>query len=394
MDDDRPAGDRRSAARSLWPAGLVGMLALMVVAELALARAGREIRQMMHADWRGQRIAAAGNAVREADILCFGDSLVKNGVVPAALEARLDRKVFNLAVLNSPTPASYSLFKRALDSGARPSAVVLDCNETLLWGTNFRCDVACWADMIGPADALQLARADGDLGFFGLHLVHWLLPSARLRQDVRQRVVSPADSSPTGRYTYWPWLLDRQSRRNAGALLFPSYYSKRREDPFADGRLDERDRGIWYRTGPFAKRTTLVYLDLFLGLAQQRKIPVFFVLPPIHPGVLAKREEFGVEAEYLWFSRTIHDRYPNVVVVNGRHAGFDYRDFIDSCHLHVDGATEFSNALAGVIADRLEGRSDGPRWVDLPRKTEPTARLAVEALDESMAVAEWQRVMR
>ncbi len=278
------------------------MLALLMVAELAVARAGREIQGQIYADWRGRRLAASSQDAIEAEILCFGDSLVKNGIVPASIEARLDRKAYNLAALNGPTPASYTLLRTALNAGARPRAIILDCSEGQLWGSNYRFDVAGWAELIDPLEAWQLALVERDPGFFGLYLIHRLLPSLRLRQDVRRDLLDHLAAAPAGRYLPWRTIFDRQTKRNGGAFLLPSAYWKRRGDRFAGGELPGAERELWYRSGPFAKSTNLVYLDRFLRLAESRKIPVFFVITPIHPGVLARREELGVEGKYLWFA--------------------------------------------------------------------------------------------
>jgi hypothetical protein len=87
-------------------------------------------------------------------------------------------------------------------------------------------------------------------------------------------------------------------------------------------------------------------------------------------------------------------RYGNVVVVDCRHAGFADDVFIDSCHMDIRGASAFSHALAEAMAARLDGPAGGDRWMLLPRYAEPTARLAVEDLNESQYTASWLRTHR
>lgn len=370
------------------------MLALVVAVEAGLTRAGREIQALINADWRRQRQAATSEAVKRADILCIGDSLVKMGVVPAALEARLDLTAYNLGMLNAPAPANYLLLKSALDAGARPRAIVLDANEPQLWGSRCREFVAGWAELLSPTEAWRLARDDRDTGFFGLYLVHRLLPSARLRLDVRREVVDRLGDAPPARYTPWRAILGRQALRNRGAYLFSSTYSKQRSDPYPDGMLPPLQWALWYRWGPLAQKTNLLYLHRLLIMAESRSIPVFFVVPPIHPGVLAVRERIGLEAEYLGLVGRLRDMYPNLVVVDARHSGFDHARFVDECHLHAEGALSFSNSLAEVIGEHLDGQARTDRWVALAPCSEPSAQLAVETTEESAAVEAWSRLIR
>ena len=73
--------------------------------------------------WTGR--AVSGEAKR-AEILCFGDSLVKLSVIPSVVRERTGKRVYNLALSGSQGGDSYHPLKRALESGApRPEAVVV-----------------------------------------------------------------------------------------------------------------------------------------------------------------------------------------------------------------------------------------------------------------------------
>ena len=61
-----------------------------------------------------------------------GDSLAKLGVAPSLVEARSGRSVYNLAVCAGQAPSSYFLLRRVLDSGARPTAILVDFFPRLL----------------------------------------------------------------------------------------------------------------------------------------------------------------------------------------------------------------------------------------------------------------------
>jgi len=60
------------------------------------------------------------------DVLCFGDSQMKFGIAPHVVAARTGRPAYNLAIVGGQPPASYFLLRRALEAGARPSAVLFD----------------------------------------------------------------------------------------------------------------------------------------------------------------------------------------------------------------------------------------------------------------------------
>ncbi len=377
-----------------WPAALIGALGLIVAIEFGLARAGRMNGSLTAADWRRVGPAASGRAATGAEVLCFGDSQVKTGVAAVALEARLDRPVYNLGMMAATPAGTYFVFKRAIDAGARPRAIVLDAAEPQLWSYKYRDHVADWADLIGPAEALQLARDDRDPGFFTLFMTHYLVPSIRYRLDLRKALADAlADRTPTPNVP-WDPVIDRQLRRNRGGLVFSSLYPKNGPDPWPNGAIAPHEANLWYRTGPFAHPTNLVYLDKLLTLAKSRKIPVFFLVAPIHPGTLDQRERRGLDVDYFTWLRRVCDKHRNVTVVDGRYSGYDYRVFIDSFHLDAEGNAAQSGSLAELIAARLDGRDDGSRWVSLPRFASPRAKLAVEELAETMAGVSAMRARR
>src|SRR5262245_27899140 len=72
------------------PVGLVGALGLILVLEAIIARmpVGIVHNSRLSSSWRAALQAAEGPEAK-SEILCFGDSLIKLGVVPRVLEARL-----------------------------------------------------------------------------------------------------------------------------------------------------------------------------------------------------------------------------------------------------------------------------------------------------------------
>lgn len=356
------------------------MLGLLMAVEAGLARAEPALEVISASDRRHDRIAAGREAVA-AEVLGFGDSLVKVGVVPAMLEARLDLRAYNLAVLAGPPPASYFLLKRALDAGARPRAVVLDSNPATLAQAP-RYVVRDWAVLIGPAEALELARESCDLGLFGIYLVHHLIPSVRLRLDLRAAVVDAMAGRKSAR---WGGVVGRQYTVNGGALIQARSHPDDGPDPFPDGEAPPSEELGCYSAGWSALPLNLVYLGKFLRLAESRKIPVFFVVPPIHPGVQARRERLGLDEVYIDLIRKIRRKYSGVVVVDGRHAGYGHGAFADTHHLNLVGALAFSQALSESIAERLADAREEVRWVALPWYEGPPFRPVVEDVVDAFA---------
>jgi hypothetical protein len=370
------------ARRPRWPAGFLGLLGLLVVVESGLARVELGLGTVGAADW-GLNRAEAVREGRDSEILGFGDSLIKCGVVPAVLEARLDRTAHNLASLGATPPASYFLLKRALDAGARPRAILLDAKASTLNAANYWYTVCDWANLVGPWEALQLARDDRNFAFFGLHLVHYLIPSVRLRFDLRSNVVAQISGSPPGPSITWGAIVERQHAINRGGVYRPPSHAKAGPDPFPNGALPICEDVVCYPAGWSPYPTNLVYLDKFLALAASREIPVFFLVPPIHPEVQMVRERKGLDATYIDLVKKIHGRYKNVTVIDGRHAGFGHKVFADSHHLDLEGAAALSDSLARVIGPRLDGGGAGDRWVALPPYADPAAWPPIENMDES-----------
>ena len=84
----------RPAAR--LPRGLLGMLALIAAVEGSLAAHRADFATPWGEDWRFSAWAAREKSPG-CDVLCFGDSLVKYGVVPKVIEARTGLRSYNLA---------------------------------------------------------------------------------------------------------------------------------------------------------------------------------------------------------------------------------------------------------------------------------------------------------
>ena len=133
------------------------------------------------------------------------------------------------------------------------------------------------------------------------------------------------------------------------------------------------DPAAWSWVQPWGWRpdpTNAAYLDRFFALARDHQIPVFWLLPPLHPGFTARRLALGSDAPFNAFVAEIQVRFPSVVVVDGRSARYDASEFIDMAHLDRDGSTRLSLGLGSVVTDCL-ANPDGPRVVVLPSAASP-----------------------
>ena len=350
---------REAPGRGRWPAGLLGMLALVIGVERYVARHDAKFTTIAAASWR-----RSGESVREAArsaVVCLGDSLVKHGVVPPVLAERAGVSAYNLAVPKGQAAGSYFLFRRLLDSGARPKALVVD-------GEKLEADpaglVRVWPELLGLRDCAELALELRDPGFFGSVVLAELIPSYRARTEIRLSVTKAlAGAYPEETQAlpvYW-----RNWRRNGGAQPLP---------PFDMSKGDPRPKMLedsGYMPAHWACHPkNAVYVDRLLDLAEARGVPVFWVMPPYHPEVQARREKFGLNAYYRFFLNRLLERHPNLTVVDGRTAEYPADVLADMTHLDRVGAVTFTEALGGVIRDRLAPGADAPRWVVLPKYRE------------------------
>src|SRR5262249_44154060 len=147
----------------------------------------------------------------------------------------------------------------------------------------------------------------------------------------------------------YPVLL-RNWRVNRGALVPAAC-----QPPDAVGGSEADAADPPKASGPawFAYRANTVYVRKVLDLAAARGVPVFWLLPPTSPAHLARSERNGVDAGYAAFVRETQARYTNVVVIDGRRAGYRREVFSDLTHLDRRGASAFSEAVASLIGPYL-----------------------------------------
>jgi hypothetical protein len=356
------------------PGGLVGMALLIILVESAIVRHEQPVFSTNAAmNWRfGGRMAATRAA--GCDVLLFGDSQVQFNLLPRALEKWTGRRAFNLALHAGPPPASYFQLRKALASGARPKALVVDFQPNVL-GMDPQGQARLFSELLRPDEAVDLAMTAGSMDLLCDTVLGSTLASYRDRHEIRSGILGLLKGQDLGRTArFWLTPLWRNWRYNLGANVFP-------RNPGHDASVPDDH---WLAPPRWSRhRGSVPFVKKFLDLAAAERITVFWLLPPIHPAVMAERGRKGLEEPFSRFVREVQGRYPNVVVLDARGSGYGREVFADLAHLDVRGATVLSADVAAVLDDFLARSGPIPRWVMLPLYRDDPVDVPVEDIDQS-----------
>src|SRR5436305_1651357 len=94
------------------PMGVLGMVVLIVAVEAYVVSHDDDLTGLGTFNWRYSAQAARREA-RDHEVLCFGSSLTKCGVLARVVGHGTGRRCFNMAVGNGRIASSYYLLKRA-----------------------------------------------------------------------------------------------------------------------------------------------------------------------------------------------------------------------------------------------------------------------------------------
>ena len=201
----------------------------------------------------------------------------------------------NLAAARAPTLLTYFVLRRALESGARPSAIVIDTKPAVLIG-GVDYNAHYWPAALSPRECLELGRIAGK-GTLGLAvLTARLLPSLQARLEVRSRHRAALTRAPDPIRE-----INRSLSRNwtvnggANVAMLDSPYRGELSPDIQDRLHPDR----WY-----VDRANAAGLDALLKLAGRRGSASSGCLPPISPGLQEWRERSGSEAKFEQFVRS------------------------------------------------------------------------------------------
>ena len=357
--------ERRKPGR--WPLGLIGMAVMVVAIEGYVGRHAFKFTNTATLSWNLSDTAARRDAT-DAEVLCFGDSLVKHGMIPEVLEARLGKRVYNLSICAAAAPASYFLLKHAIDSGARPKSIIVDFMPDLLTGSP-RHSSRNWPEILNYRELIELARAGRDFGFFVTMARDRLLNSYRSRWEIRANVLATLQKKvdplrETNLVYQRNWGLHR------GAEFTP-------DNPAFQGQVSEEDHFKLMSDHFWCNRVNRDYIHKFLKLAESRGARIYWLLPPVSPGIHKRRVESGADEKYSQFIRDIAKSHPTLTVLDARRSGYDHTKFVDPVHLNGRGGIALSTEVAEAI---LGGRTT---WVWLPRYRDRVSPVPLEDVDQS-----------
>jgi len=178
-----------------------------------------EVFTRVEKSWQAAARAADGSEGR-AEILCFGDSLIKLGILPRVLEDRLGAAAYNLGVLGGQAPNSYFLLRKVLEKGNRPRALFVDFSENLLTFSPSQ-NAACWSHLHGWRDSLDVAWQSADPALAISTGLHRLLPGW-CDQSYRHRLFAiHSGRGAASQETDAPGVFERNWRFNRGAQVAP-----------------------------------------------------------------------------------------------------------------------------------------------------------------------------
>ena len=304
----------------------------------------------------------------QAGILCLGDSRVKYALVPQVIEAATGRKSFNLAITAGRAPTTYYLLRKALDAGARPTAIVVDFDDKLLCEAPISPDSpAPWAELLDRREAWELGRMLQEPDFAPGIMLQQVVPTLKNRQQLRNLALQLLRGRGPG-FTETHQTALRNWTMNRGAQVNTKRTFK---VPPAPPPPPVPVEGTWV---PNPQNT--LFIERFLTLADERKIPVFWLLTPRCPTVQTWRDWYGGEGRYEQFVASFLERHPTLTILDARHSGYQDDVFVDTVLLDRDGAA----TLSADVALNLNAR---PRWAQLPIYREMRLNVAVEDFNDS-----------
>jgi hypothetical protein len=345
------------------PWGMIGALLLIVGVERTISRHRADVTTETASNYEFTAMMAQGEAAR-SEILGFGDSLVKYAFQPKVIEARTGRKAYNLAAYGAPPSRDYLMLRRVLDAGGKPSALVVGFQVVHL-GATPRFHARRFSEFVTAAEAYHLARSSSDPGLFGLLMLGRYVPSVRARFELRGNVMTALN----GHGLHWAdayLAMRRNWYQSRGAHVAPEEPHAPEEPKEARARALELYSGV-YSDVSWGASVEEQYIARFLDLAAERKIPVFWIIPPMPPTLHERQNEVRVTELNTTLAQRMSKLYPNLVVVDGRDRGYEASAFCpDDVHLNRQGANVFSRDFGDLIRHRLGNSSPAPAWVALP----------------------------
>ena len=359
------------------------MVALLVGIESAVARHWMDLTDPVSLSWRFSAQAAENDA-RECQVLCLGDSLVKHGLVPSVLERATGQRTVNVSAAQASTLLTHSLLRRALESGARPKALIVNAKPAVLLGGP-EVNARAWQEVVSPRDGLELLRITGNAPFVVSTLVGRLFPSLRSRLEIRSAITAALCGEHDQIRSINP-VLWRNWSVNGGANVASA------ATPFS-GEVTAEVRQQLYTDLFYVDPANALAIERILDLAAERQLPIFWVLFPLSPQLQALRDQSGADERHDEFLRSIAAQHSGkLTVLDARRSGYPDAFFADATHLNRRGAIALSRSVAAALVSAGERRkkaaASGPDWIAIGAPSESAAGWGdeIEDVDESKRI--------
>jgi hypothetical protein len=377
----------RKPARGNVPWGLVGMLVLVGAVERYVVRKNDHFMQTDPTNWRDSARASRHEATR-ADILCLGSSLVKFGLQARVIQRATGRKTQNLALYGAHMPATYFTLKHALQAGARPSVILVDCSDGPIERNHrheryegLTANMRSWPELLSITDSVDLAWTARDAGFLAEVMTARIFPSYKSRNEIRISILEALMGTDNHPFHVGAETLRANWAINNGTHIAPRLLSS--SDTIAP--RPDRPRPAKFPNDVCQRnKLTLAYTQRFLDLAAAHQIKVFWLLPPLRPAKQIQREKDGVDSYFTGLARWVVARSDGVVVIDGRNSGYAGNVFADTTHLDRQGGTTFSTDVAAIVKHALNDPSASARWVALPPYRDVVTDVPMEDLVQTL----------
>ena len=354
--------------RPRWPWGVIGALSLILSVEQLIDKYENVFTNTAALNWRYTRDSAVSKAPGRS-ILLLGSSLLKYGLAPKIIESETGRTSYNLAACGGNMAVNYFVLKRALLSGARPDAVLIDCpTEPVIPGKQeegddwLKINERCWPELLDVRDTLDLAFASRNPDFVAQTLLSQLLPSYKARFEIRANVLASLQGQPES-HSWETELVQRNWDSNRGMHVNP-------RNPVFEARHAKETVHTPPQPPPpegwLINQLSVSYGRRFLDLAQAHGIRVLWIVPPIAAFGQEARNRAGRDEHQTRFIREVLANHPEVTIIDGRRSAYPATAFCDTVHLNSTGAATFTSDVSTILRLSLEKPAPHHLWVHLP----------------------------
>ncbi len=194
----------------------------------------------------------------------------------------------------------------------------------LLGGPEF--NARSWQEVVSLRDAVDLLQITRNPPFVASTIVGRLLPSLRARLEIQSTVIAAVHGRFDRIRSINP-VLWRNWSVNGGANIASAV-------PAYGGEVNDEVERQLYPDLFYVDPANAEAIERILKLADERRIPVFWVLFPLSPRLQSLRDSSGAEMLHEQFLRSLVSRYPRTLtILDARRSISPAGAFADATHL-------------------------------------------------------------